>query len=98
MGVAPTIEISESMRQKLTRYSKSSNVSSKLSQRSKIVLMAAEGNSNKSITAYRSGSGSKKWRKRFVELGLRGTEKGAPRPGRFKPVGGQREKSDREKP
>lgn len=99
MRVAPKVEITESMRKKLSRYSKALNVSPKLRKRSKIVLMAAEGNSNKSIAAELGIDQTQvgKWRKRFVELGLRGIEKDAPRPGRFKPVGAAKEKEVIEK-
>jgi transposase len=91
--VAPPIELSETLRKKLLRFSKASNVSAKLCRRSKIILLAAEGHSNKSIAAKLGIDQPQvgRWRKRFAELGLPGIEKDAPRPGRIEALGPEKE-------
>ncbi|MDB4370219.1 helix-turn-helix domain-containing protein [bacterium] len=93
MRVAPPIELSETQRKKLLRFSKASNVSDKLCRRSKIILLAAEGHSNKSIAAKLGIDQPQvgRWRKRFAELGLPGIEKDAPRPGRIEALGPEKE-------
>ncbi|MDB4423795.1 IS630 family transposase [bacterium] len=93
MRVAPPIELSETLRKKLLRFSKASNVSAKLCRRSKIILLAAEGHSNKSIAAKLGIDQPQvgRWRKRFAELGLPGIEKDAPRPGRIEALGPEKE-------
>lgn len=70
------------------KFSKSRSVSSKLRERSQIVLLAAQGLQNKAIAA-RTGHGQLqvgRWRKRYAELGLAGIEKDKSRPGRIKPI------------
>ena len=93
MRVAPPIELSEPLRKKLLRFSKASNVSAKLCRRSKIIPLAAEGHSNKSIAAKLGIDQPQvgRWRKRFAELGLPGIEKDAPRPGRIEALGPEKE-------
>ena len=93
MRVAPPIELSETLRKKLLRFSKASNVSAKLCRRSKIIPLAAEGHSNKSIAAKLGIDQPQvgRWRKRFAELGLPGIEKDAPRPGRIEALGPEKE-------
>jgi len=53
-------------------------------ERSRIVLLAAEGKQDKEIAGSLSMTPKKvsRWRKRFLRLGLAGLEKDAPRPGR----------------
>jgi len=99
MRIASKIEIDQPMRSKLTRFSKASNISPKLQRRSKIVLLAAEGWTNKEISAELEIDATQvgKWRKRFAESGLRGIEKDATRRGRIPSVGPEKEKEIIEK-
>ncbi len=99
MRVAPKIELTEALRNKLVRYSKASNVSPKLRRRSQIVLLAADGKNNKTISTELQIDATQvgKWRKRFAESGLRGIEKDATRPGRIPSVGAEKEKEVIEK-
>ncbi len=88
MRVAPAIILTPSENAKLKRFSASRSISQKLSERSKIVLLAAEGLQNKEI-AKRTGHDEPKvgrWRKRYAEQGLDGIIKDATRPGRIKPI------------
>lgn len=84
MRHAPVIEISSEQEQQLRTWSRSRKSALRLVQRSKIVLLAAEGKTNEAISATlgieRTIVG--RWRKRFAERGLAGIEKDLPRGGR----------------
>ncbi len=84
MRRAPEIVLSESDRESLLTWSRSRTVSVRLQQRSRIVLLAAEGLTNLEIAAElgvdRILVG--RWRKRFAEKGIKGIEKDLPRGGR----------------
>lgn len=88
MRIATAITLKTSMRNRLTRYSKASNVSPKLKVRSKIILLAEEGKTNKQIARELGIDQPQvgRWRKRFVQQGLAGIEKDKSRPGRIKPL------------
>lgn len=85
MRVARTIELNSSEKSKLTKLSKGRRTSVRLAERSKIILLAAEGKDNQEIgkklgiTRQKAG----RWRLRYAERGLAGIEKDAPRPGRY---------------
>jgi transposase len=87
MRVAVSIELTDEERAKLTRYSRGRSTPVRLVQRSRIVLLAAEGKTNQEIAALvgmaRGPVGV--WRKRFAEQRLAGIEKDAPRPGNPSP-------------
>ena len=88
MRVAPAITLTPTDTAKLRRFSASRSVSQKLRERSKIVLLAAEGLLNKEI-AVRTGHDEPKvgrWRKRYAEQGMDGIIKDKTRPGRIKPI------------
>lgn len=84
MRVAVNIELGTQERQLLERLSSSRSTSVRLAERSKIILLAAQGKTNGEIaealgiTRQKAG----RWRDRYHEFGLAGIEKDAPRPGR----------------
>ena len=85
MRVAPAIRLTKAERAKLRRYSKARNVPERLRDRSRMILPAEEGLTNKEI-ARRLGQDPGKvgrWRKRYAELGLKGILKDKTRPGRI---------------
>jgi transposase len=85
MRKAPTIELDDMQRMELERLSRSRSASVRLAERSRIVLLAAEGRNNYEIAARLDITRQKagRWRNRFVEQGLSGIEKDAPRSGRI---------------
>ena len=84
MRVAPVIELSSEARLELERLSRRRTTPVRLVQRSRIVLLAADGMQDKQI-AERLGVAPRMaalWRSRFLRLGVTGLMKDAPRPGR----------------
>jgi len=81
---APRISLPEEQRAQLTRYARGRNVSVRLSQRAKMVLLAAEGRQTQEIarTLGTTPPTVARWRLRFLQRGIAGIEKDAPRPGR----------------
>lgn len=88
MRVAVPIVLKPSVRNKLVRYSKATNISPKLRIRSRIILLASEGKTNQEIAAELGQDQPKvgRWRKRFAEHGLAGIEKDKSRPGRIEAI------------
>ena len=84
MRVAPQITLTDGQRAQLTRCARGRNVAIRLNQRAKIVLMAAEGRQTKMIAEVLGTTPPTvaRWRLRFLEQGIAGIEKDAPRPGR----------------
>ena len=88
MRVAVTIELEAHERQLLERLSRSRSTSVRLAERSRIVLLAAQGKTNGEIaealgiTRQKAG----RWRDRYHQIGLAGIGKDAPRPGRKKTI------------
>ena len=84
MRRAPQITLSASQRKQLHGYARGRRVAVRLALRAKIILLAAEDWQNKQIAAQLSVSRqlAARWRKRFLQAGIRGIEKDAPRPGR----------------
>ncbi len=84
MRVAKTVMLTEEQRAQLQRWARGRSTPARLVLRAKIVLLAAEGKRNDEIATdlgcTRRTVGT--WRRRFVEAGLSGIEKDAPRPGR----------------
>ena len=84
MRVAARVELDQGQRETLSRWSRGRSTPARLVVRAKIVLLAAEGKQNQEIAAAvgatRRSVGL--WRLRFVERGLAGIEKDAPRGGR----------------
>ena len=84
MRIAPPIVIDESTRRELERLSRKRSMAARVVLRSRIVLLAVEGNQNKQI-AEQLGVSTRMaalWRGRFREHGVEGLLKDAPRPGR----------------
>ncbi len=88
MRVAPVIELTPAQRSKLLRLSKSKSESIKASERAGIILLAAEGLDNKTISERLGHDRNKvgKWRKRFAKGGIGAILKDKSRPGRIPPV------------
>ena len=84
MRVAPAIELSSEARLELEKLSRRRTTPVRVVQRSRIVLLAADGVQNKRI-AEQLGVAPRMaalWRSRFLQLGVPGLMKDAPRPGR----------------
>ncbi len=83
MRIAAAIELSEAEGEKLKRLSLSRSISVGFHQRVRIVLMAAEGKTNKEISAELrlSQPTVSLWRNRFAEERIEGIEKERPRGG-----------------
>ncbi len=83
MRVAVKIELSEAERKRLERWSRSRSATVRLRERSRIVLMAADGVMNKAIAETMGIDQNKvgRWRRRFAEERLEGIEKERPRGG-----------------
>lgn len=81
LRVAPVVVLSEEQEAELTKLARSKRTSVRLSQRARIVLLAAQGLQNKDI-AEQLGIGRvqvSRWRERYVEAGLEGIERDLPR-------------------
>ena len=83
MRVAVRIELSEGDRRVLERWSRSRSVTVRLRERSRIVLMAADGMTNKAIAEALGTNTDKvgRWRRRYADHGIGGIEKERPRGG-----------------
>jgi len=84
MKSAPQIQLSSGERSKLERLSKSRMSEVRLAQRTKIILLAAEGLTNKEIAQQMNTTPNTvgRWRRRFAVDGLKGIQKELPRGGR----------------
>ena len=84
MRIAQLIKLTESEVKTLTRWSRGRRTPTRLMKRAKIVLMAAEGEQNKTIGELFGVDRRQvsRWRRRFVDKRLAGIEKDAPRGGR----------------
>ena len=84
MRIAPRVAVTDEQRQTLRRWSRGRTTPTRLVRGAQIVLLAVEGKQNIEIAdelgVERTIVG--RWRKRFVEHGLAGIEKDAPRGGR----------------
>jgi transposase len=84
MRVARPIILNTEQRQALEQRARSRSLSARLGERSRIVLLAADGKQDLEIAAALKITPKKaaRWRARFLRAGLAGLEKDAPRPGR----------------
>lgn len=84
MRIAPPIVIDEATRRELERLSRKRSMAARVVVRSRIVLLAGEGIQNRQIAAQLGVSTrmAALWRGRFLEFGVQGLLKDAPRPGR----------------
>ncbi|HUB26651.1 MAG TPA: helix-turn-helix domain-containing protein, partial [Tepidisphaeraceae bacterium] len=84
MRIAPNVTVNDEQRKTLEHWSRGRSTPARLVLRAQIVLQAAEGAAN-NVIAQTLGTDRLlvgKWRRRFVETGLPGIEKDAPRGGR----------------
>jgi transposase len=102
MRVAPPIDLSEDVRRKLEQQSRGRTTQARVVLRSRIVLLAAEGLQNKQIagTLKVAPRMAALWRGRFIEHGIEGLLKDAPRAGRTPSISRVRliEKTTQSKP
>jgi transposase len=84
MRVARPVVLDSEQSQQLEQWSRSRSLPSRMVERSRIVLLAAEGKLDLEIAAQLCISPQKaaRWRNRFLDVGLEGLKKDAPRPGR----------------
>jgi transposase len=84
MRVAPSVIIEPTQRETLQQWARSRSLPTRQVERAKVVILAADGKTDLEIAASLGISNQKaaRWRKRFLQLGLVGLEKDAPRPGR----------------
>lgn len=84
MRVARPVVLDSEQSRQLERWARARSLPARLVERSRIVLLAAQGKLDIEIGAELSISPSKaaRWRNRFLDAGLEGLKKDAPRPGR----------------
>jgi len=84
MRIAPEVTLTDEQRTILNRWARGRSTPARLVRRARIILLAAQGTENIEIAeelgVERTIVG--RWRRRFVEKGLAGIEKDAPRGGR----------------
>jgi transposase len=84
MRIAPAIVLSEEQREQLQTCARSRSLPRRLVERAQMILLACEGRQNKEIalSLRRGRQVVARWRQRFIQSGLAGIERDAPRPGR----------------
>ena len=84
MRVAPAVKLSSEERQALQQRSRARSLPARVVERARIVLLAAEGRQDKEIATQLGVSAQKaaRWRARFLQHGVSGLDRDAPRPGR----------------
>jgi transposase len=84
MRVAPAIVLTEDQRRTLERWARGRSLPTRQVERARIILLAAAGKQDLEIAAAVGVTNQKaaRWRKRFLNKGLSGLEKDAPRAGR----------------
>jgi len=84
MRVARSIVLSSEQKAALEQRGRARSLPVRLVERARIVLLAAAGKQDKEIAAELGITAHKaaRWRNRFLDLGMAGLEKDAPRPGR----------------
>ena len=84
MRVAPPVTIDKSQQETLQQWVRSRSLPARQIERARIVLLAAEGKTDleMGVNLRISNQKAARWRKRFLQFGLAGLLKDAPRPGR----------------
>jgi transposase len=84
MRIAAKVELSEGQRKQLETWAAGRRVPVRLAERARMILLAAQGHTDKEIGAQLGiGRGTvARWRARFIADGVAGIERDAPRPGR----------------
>ena len=91
MRIAPAIELNKDEVALLNQLARSRSTTVRLSERSRIVLLAAQGKTNEQIaealdiTRQKAG----RWRARYLQYGIGGIEQDAPRSGRISSLSDQ---------
>jgi transposase len=100
--VAPQIALTDTQRSVLSAYARGRSVPKRIVERANIILQAAEGRQDREIAAaLRLGRHTvARWRSRFLQSGVKGIEKDAPRPGRVRKIDSEEiiRKTTQEKP
>ena len=88
MRVAAQVVLTEEQRSELSSYARRRSVALRLVERANIILQAAEGKQDQEIAAaLELGRHTvARWRARFLQHGIAGIEKDAPRPGRTRTI------------
>jgi transposase len=88
MRVARAVILNPEQRKILEQHSRARSLPARIVERARIVLRAAGGLQDRQIAAELKITPEKaaRWRKRFLEGGLSGLEKDAPRPGRARTI------------
>jgi transposase len=88
MRYAQAVVLTVAQREELRAYARGRSVSVRLAQRARIVLLASEKRPDQEIgrTLGITRQKASRWRKRFLQLGIEGLKKDAPRPGRKREV------------
>lgn len=84
MRIAPAVILNEEDRRKLQSVARGRSLPLRLVERAQIILLAAQGKQNLEIAQQLSTTPRTvaRWRNRFLQNGMAGLEKDAPRPGR----------------
>ena len=84
MRIAPVITLSPDQRATLEQWARSRSLPARVVERSRVVLLAAEGQPDKEIAMAMKITAKKasRWRSRFLTLGVAGLVRDASRPGR----------------
>jgi transposase len=92
MRVAAHVSLTSWQRAELERFARGRKTQARLMLRAKVVLLAADGHTDLEI-AERLGivpRTSARWRRRFLQAGVAGLERDAPRPGRTPAISAER--------
>ena len=102
MRIAASVTLTPEQRSKLEAYARGRSVARRLVERARIILFAAEGKQNEEIADLLDIGRHTvaRWRGRFLDFGIPGLEKDAPRAGRRPTVDAQEiiRKTTQEKP
>ena len=92
MRIAPAVNLTADQRHLLTKAARGTSVSVRFARRAQIVLLAAEGRQDIAIARELKITRQRcaRWRRRFIQLGIEGLKKDAPRPGRKKRLSPQK--------
>jgi transposase len=88
MRIAPEVSITEAQRAQLKACAAARSGPVRVAERAKMILLAADGKTDQDIAAQlQVGRRTPaRWRVRFIEQGLAGIERDAPRPGRTRKI------------
>lgn len=94
MRIAPGVSIDEAQRAKLSAWANGRKTAVRLAQRAQMILLAAEGRTDKDIGERLSCDrrAVARWRQRFIDAGTEGIVRDAPRPGRKRTISAQKVK------